>query len=223
MNEPVQALKDSVGVSHQRLSGPGTSQSREPAASSSTGRLTQPAVFLFTLSGQKIAENRAATHMLALLGNSGHAEGCLALLPALENMCQTMRSFKSDCPRSSELPTLRQTEEIEGRHMLVTGVLLPLLLSGEPRHVLVTMQWATTTHRSTLSPPSRQLGISKREHEVIVYLNQGMTNKEIALQLNISTHTVKEYLKRIMTKTNRRTRAGILGRVMNLSAIAVKI
>ena len=213
MDELELPLKDPVVAVLQALRAPYLLQPHEAGASSKT-RPIQPGVFLMTSCGQWVAGNREATVMLGVLGRSGQAQDRPALPPFfLTNFIQAMRRLELEQASllQSALPTLRRTEEIEGRLVLLTGVLLPLLQSGDPSHVLVTMEWSTD-RASQLA--LRPLGLARREKEIIVCLNQGLTNKEIAAQLVISTETVKEYLKRIMKKTNRRTRTGILGRVM---------
>jgi DNA-binding NarL/FixJ family response regulator len=42
--------------------------------------------------------------------------------------------------------------------------------------------------------------MTKREREIIVLIADGMSNKEIAQQLNIATHTVKSHVHNIMEK-----------------------
>jgi len=42
--------------------------------------------------------------------------------------------------------------------------------------------------------------ITKREREIIVLIADGLSNKEIAQQLNIATHTVKSHVHNIMEK-----------------------
>jgi DNA-binding CsgD family transcriptional regulator len=42
--------------------------------------------------------------------------------------------------------------------------------------------------------------LSKRETEVIALVADGLTNREIAQQLGLSTHTVRNYLFRIFDK-----------------------
>ena len=42
--------------------------------------------------------------------------------------------------------------------------------------------------------------MTKREREIIVLIADGMSNKEIARQLNIATHTVKSHVHNIMEK-----------------------
>jgi DNA-binding CsgD family transcriptional regulator len=49
--------------------------------------------------------------------------------------------------------------------------------------------------------------LSKREEEVVACVAEGLTNREIARQLTLSEHTVKNYLFRIFDKL------GISGRV----------
>ncbi|MCR6642553.1 MAG: LuxR C-terminal-related transcriptional regulator [Sporocytophaga sp.] len=44
--------------------------------------------------------------------------------------------------------------------------------------------------------------LSKREKEVFTLLAQGKTSKQIANELNISTHTVNNHRKNMLQKTN---------------------
>ena len=56
--------------------------------------------------------------------------------------------------------------------------------------------------------------LTAREREVLDLLAQGMTNKEIALQLVITAHTVKRHLKAIFEKMDVHTRAAATARAM---------
>lgn len=51
--------------------------------------------------------------------------------------------------------------------------------------------------------------MTKREREIIVLISDGMSNKEIAQQLNIATHTVKSHVHNIMEKLALHTRLQI--------------
>ena len=48
--------------------------------------------------------------------------------------------------------------------------------------------------------------LTDREKEILTYLSKGMTNKEIALELCISRHTVKAHISEILRKLNLRNR-----------------
>lgn len=44
--------------------------------------------------------------------------------------------------------------------------------------------------------------VSNRECEVLLWLSNGLTAKEIALELNISPRTVEHHIKNVKEKTN---------------------
>lgn len=60
--------------------------------------------------------------------------------------------------------------------------------------------------------------LSGREQEMIVYLSQGYTNKEIAKSLAISPNTVKTHLSRLFDKlgVNNRTQAVAEAKLLNI-------
>lgn len=51
--------------------------------------------------------------------------------------------------------------------------------------------------------------LSERERDVLILVARGMTNKEIAVELNISPHTVMSHRKNIVHKTGIRSVAGL--------------
>ncbi len=56
---------------------------------------------------------------------------------------------------------------------------------------------------------SNVVQMTKREREIIVLISDGLSNKEIAQQLNIATHTVKSHVHNIMEKLALHTRLQI--------------
>jgi len=60
---------------------------------------------------------------------------------------------------------------------------------------------------STSAASSRSSNaLTKREEEVVKLVTEGMTNREISRNLNLSEHTVRNYLFRIFNKTGTSTR-----------------
>lgn len=59
------------------------------------------------------------------------------------------------------------------------------------------------------NPYSDSHELSERERDVLVLVARGMTNKEIASELNISPHTVISHRKNIVHKTGIRSVAGL--------------
>jgi len=56
--------------------------------------------------------------------------------------------------------------------------------------------------------------LTTREQQVLEFLLQGLTSKEIADRMSISTNTVKAFLRLIMIKMGVSTRSGILGKAI---------
>jgi len=56
-------------------------------------------------------------------------------------------------------------------------------------------------------------GLSKREREVLVWLKQGLSNKEIGLALGISPRTVQKHLQRVYHHLGVQTRTEAIVRM----------
>jgi len=61
---------------------------------------------------------------------------------------------------------------------------------------------------------NRRFHLSPRESETVQHLVFGLTTKEIAQRMNVSPHTVKQYIRFIMTKMDVTTRSGIIGKIL---------
>lgn len=68
------------------------------------------------------------------------------------------------------------------------------------------------------SPALERLGISKREHEVLELIAQGLSNHEIAGKMYVSVNTVKTHLSNLFVKleVSRRTQAVQKGKELRL-------
>jgi DNA-binding CsgD family transcriptional regulator len=60
------------------------------------------------------------------------------------------------------------------------------------------------------------LGISKREHEVLVLIAHGLSNREIAEKLFLSPHTIKSHSSSLFLKLNARRRTEAIKRAQEL-------
>jgi ATP/maltotriose-dependent transcriptional regulator MalT len=63
-----------------------------------------------------------------------------------------------------------------------------------------------------------KLGISKREHEVLLLMAEGLSNQEIADKTFVSVNTVKTHVSNLLLKLDakRRTQAVIRARELTL-------
>ncbi len=60
---------------------------------------------------------------------------------------------------------------------------------------------------------SRRFHLSPRESETVQHLLHGLTTKEVAQKMNVSPHTVKQYVRLVMIKVGVTTRSGIVGKL----------
>jgi DNA-binding CsgD family transcriptional regulator len=70
---------------------------------------------------------------------------------------------------------------------------------------------------SALFPVSQiceQFNLTRREGEALAYLLQGLSSKEIADRMNISTNTVKTFLRLTMIKTGVSSRSAMIGKII---------
>jgi DNA-binding CsgD family transcriptional regulator len=60
----------------------------------------------------------------------------------------------------------------------------------------------------------QQFNLTRREQETLEYLVQGLSNKEISDRMNISSNTVKAFLRLIMTKMRVSSRSAIVAKIL---------
>ena len=69
-----------------------------------------------------------------------------------------------------------------------------------------------------LSQVSQQFNLTQREREVLEYVLQGLSGKEIANRMNISFSTVKAFLRLIMIKTGRPHALAVVSKIIMTQA-----
>jgi DNA-binding CsgD family transcriptional regulator len=129
---------------------------------------------------------------------------------------------------NTQLSTLgndRTWNEIEVHRMLVVGpaviklrgLVLPQNGPTEALLLILIELHAKGDHAPPQSCTSRM--ITERETSILRGLQAGMTNKEIAASMGVSVETVKEHLKRLMSKMNASTRTGLLARLLAVDSL----
>jgi DNA-binding NarL/FixJ family response regulator len=100
-------------------------------------------------------------------------------------------------------------------------MLLAALIAAGQELVTLDPRLAETLLRSTpQSPPDHLIeALTPRELEVLQLLAEGLPNKAIARQLNISDHTVKFHVNAIMSKLNAQSRTEAVVQATRLGLI----
>ena len=99
------------------------------------------------------------------------------------------------------------------------GIWLGLRLTRKEEIVVVKEVPVLTTEPFTVNKNQlKQLGITKRELEILELIAQGMSNREIAGKLFVSENTVKTHSSRLFDKLSakRRTQAVQIGKEIGL-------
>ena len=65
-----------------------------------------------------------------------------------------------------------------------------------------------------MAGPKTDFGLTERERDVLELMKEGLTKKEIAARLELSFHTVDDYLRNIYTKLHVHSQAGAVAKAM---------
>ncbi len=178
-------------------------------AESVAQRRASPGVLMFTEKLQLLYLNRQALHFNARLSKEGPRSSSQGLLsPVVYQLCNEIAEHLRIKPDLKEwehfqivkIPTVAPP-------MIIRGIGIP-----SSRAILILMENLSQRHRADFAIEDNQ-PLTERERSVVTCLASGMTNRQIAQQLGLSEHTVKDHLKHVMQKTDTHTRTALLVRV----------
>jgi len=179
-------------------------------------RRSIPGVMLFAGTGDVLFMNAEAEVLSRQIIGARFGTGAQEVLPTeILDLCVSLRNLLES----------GDSEESEGQHELrrVTGDLhAPVLLRGFPLAphspnddacMLILMEKIGRERRIVPDQAKDHFRLTDREVEIVKYISEGWTNKEIARHLDISEHTVKEHVRHLLKKTKTTTRTGILAQI----------
>lgn len=91
------------------------------------------------------------------------------------------------------------------------GIDLNVRHSAQPATAILLQRNATAEF--AVNEICRDFELTRRERETVHLLFQGLTTKEIASRLGVSSNTIKAFIRLVMVKMNVSTRSGIVGRI----------
>ncbi len=179
-------------------------------------RRSIPGVMLFAGTGDVLFMNAEAELLSRQIMGARIGSGDQEIFPTeVRDLCASLRNLLHD----------GEQEDVEGQHELrrVTGdAQAPVLLRGFPLAphspnddacMLILMEKIGRERRIVPDQAKDQFRLTDREVEIVKYISEGWTNKEIARHLDISEHTVKEHVRHLLKKTKSTTRTGILAQI----------
>ena len=116
------------------------------------------------------------------------------------------------CDQSRECRSIQRERifDMSGERLLIRGLCVPHETAVTKSRLLIVLETLRQPVATSETKIQDRYHLTEREQMVIIYLMLGFTNKEIANRLNLSEHTVKEHLKRMMQKTQTSSRTGLL-------------
>lgn len=154
-----------------------------------------------------------------LIGKSGHTETCnptwLEHLESHELRNAAVHGMRGvDSRIKSFFCFSRVKEPFPPRLAYILHVLTPFLDATLSRVL------AQEERDSDLSTRNK-ITLTEREMQVLAGLNEGHTNPEIAAMLGISTHTVKNHVRRVLYKLGVQTRSHAVSKALQLGVLKI--
>ena len=177
-----------------------------------------PGVLSFSASRQLLYMNAEAEELCSHLQEGPPSSGSQdSLVPGeVLELCDALQQAPESQLETKESDGVQIRRVIGGDRypILIRGFLVPDLTNDMEPRFLVLME--KMGRRSQVPTPEAKshFHLTDREFEIVSYVAEGRTNKEIAEVLDISEHTVKEHIKHILRKTSATTRTGILAQIL---------
>jgi DNA-binding CsgD family transcriptional regulator len=180
-----------------------------------------PGVLVFTASLQLLYTNGEAREMSQRLHLARTERPVKGVLPAeVMAFCEELASALRTRSSPKDLEQLHRTH-VTGAPLyptLLHGFGIPHSTSTRDARLLILMEPLSIQSDFAHTRVQARYHLTDREQTIIIYLIQGLTNKEIGSLMEVSEHTVKEHLKHIMKKTHTTTRTGLLARIIFAAA-----
>jgi DNA-binding NarL/FixJ family response regulator len=138
---------------------------------------------------------------------AAHAPTAIVLLTAYDDMEQVLHAMRSGgaayCPKDIEPENLLEVVRSVARGYYMVG---GYTLSAEELQDWLDRGVESVTGPYLVDPAEHFVPLSPREMEILQYVTQGRSNKEIAQLLDISHQTVKNHMTSILKKLDVRDR-----------------
>jgi DNA-binding CsgD family transcriptional regulator len=160
--------------------------------------------FLLDSTLNPIYVNKEAIRILAYPGDR---DGTPYLKEVFERMVRLL-----DLKPTGALEKYSLIRFMSGRRNYTCRVFPISPFDHKPQHPMMALLIERNPLSSDLLAMAEKFNLTKREREAVQHLALGLTSKEIAARMGISSNTVKAFLKLAMLKTGVTTRSGIIGK-----------
>lgn len=154
----------------------------------------------------------------------GHSPATIQLPSIIHEMCREMVAAWHRCDSTQDGTSIQMRRLTPSRRprLRLGGYIVPE--RGRPPTCRLLIIFERLSHlpqphdtQTPASATSLHPLLTVRQESVARGLIRGLTNKELANELALSTHTIKDYVRIIMAKLNVTTRAGVVARLIGAS------
>lgn len=150
--------------------------------------------------------NRAADHLLDELGTGGREGARLPLV--ISAVARQARSIRGPATSTAPAPARVRARTRAGRWLIVRG---SLLNDGPEAQVAVMLEAARPAEMAPLMVDA--YGFTDSERRITELVAKGLSTKQIAGRLHVSSYTVQDHLKSIFTKSGTGSRGDLIARL----------
>lgn len=180
-----------------------------------------PGVLVFTGTLQLLYMSQEARELTSRLQQARIGRPMQGVVPdgVLEICEDLLRLLGTNC-EAKDWEQLQRTRVTGAPQcpVLLRGFAIPHGRSLQAAHLVILMEPLCSQSDVTEKRLQERYHLTDREQTLIIYLMQGLTNKEIANWMEVSEHTIKAHLKHLMKKTGTTTRTGLLTKIIFAAA-----
>ena len=179
-----------------------------------------PGVLSFSDSMQLLYINPEAEALSLQISQARNGQGVTQSIPSeVMELCHKLQEKIDAHPDDKDREQIQLCKVVNDIKfpVLLRGFLIPAPSGENTVRFLILMEKIGRRSQVVSNEAKKRFHLTDREHEIVMHVADGQTNKEIAITLDISEHTVKEHIKHILRKTSTTTRTGILAQIFRYS------
>lgn len=172
-----------------------------------------PGFLILSSSLKLLYRDQQSWNLCSLINRIQQGKTATGVIPhAVLQVCTEVARLMQSAAPTTDLDHLQIKHVISAHRIdiLVLAIGLPNAHDPARSEILVILEEMNRPLEALLRRAKRRFQLTDREVSVIQHLLKGMTNKEIANEMDVTEQTVKEHIKNVMKKTKTPTRTAIL-------------
>jgi DNA-binding CsgD family transcriptional regulator len=171
-----------------------------------------PGFLILSSSLKLLYRDEQSWKLCGLINRMHEGKAATGVIPqAVLKVCaEVVRLLRSSKIMASDDLQVRYVIADRRTEILVLAIGLPDAQDPDRSEILVLLEEISRPSEPLLRSAKKRFHLTDREVNVIQHLLRGMTNKEIANEMDVTEQTIKEHIKNVMKKTKTMTRTAIL-------------